>query len=50
MRHVVEPTYLRMVRDRLDSGELTPSAVADLPMGMVGLFEEALKSGSMQER
>lgn len=50
MRHVVEPTYLRMVRDRLGSGELTPSAVADLPMGMVGLFEEALKSASMQER
>lgn len=46
----MEPTYLRMVRDRLGSGELTPGAVADLPMGMVGLFEEALKSGSMQER
>ena len=50
MREMMEPTYLRMVRDRLGSGELTPGAVADLPMGMVGLFEEALKSGSMQER
>lgn len=47
---MIEPTYLRMVRDRLGSGGLTPGSVADLPMGMVGLFEEALKSGSMQER
>lgn len=39
-----------MVRDRLDSGELNRDALADLPMGMVGLFEETLKSGLIQER
>jgi tetratricopeptide (TPR) repeat protein len=41
----LEPTYLRYIYDGLAKGELQPSNAADLPVGLIGLYEEAFDQG-----
>jgi hypothetical protein len=41
----IDPTYLRNVRDGLESGSYDKANPASLPDGIIGIFEEALFSG-----
>lgn len=37
----LEPTYLRYIYDGLIKGSIHPENAADLPEGLIGLYEEA---------
>ena len=37
-----DPTYLRYIHDGLHSGKINKENVAALPVGLVGMYEEAM--------
>ena len=39
--HHLEPTYLRYIYDGLVKGSIHPENAAELPEGLIGLYEEA---------
>jgi hypothetical protein len=40
----LEPTYLRYIYDGLIKGSIHPENAAELPEGLIGLYEEASMS------
>jgi hypothetical protein len=47
----LEPTYLRYIYDGLVKGSIHPENAAELPEGLIGLYEEAFdESKAVQVR
>ena len=47
----IEPTYLRYIYDGLEKGSIHPDNAAELPQGLIGLYEEAFdESASVLDR
>ena len=47
----LEPTYLRYIYDGLEKGSIHPDNAAELPQGLIGLYEEAFdESASAMNR
>ena len=44
MSHL-EPTYLRFIHDGILNGSINKDNAADLPDGLIGLYEEAFDDG-----
>ena len=45
MSHL-EPTYLRYIYDGLLKGSIHPENATELPDGLIGLYEEAVKEST----
>jgi hypothetical protein len=46
MRHFIDPTYLRTINDGLLSGAMHKDNASALPVGLVGMYQEALPSAA----
>jgi tetratricopeptide (TPR) repeat protein len=46
MRHFTDPTYLRTIHDGLLSGPIHKDNASTLPIGLIGIYEEALPPAS----
>ena len=46
MRHFTDPTYLRTIHDGLLLGTIHKDNASNLPIGLIGIYEEALPSAS----